>query len=183
MQDLLSEFETAGYSNDDLHVEKESRFVNQMEALMDLSKQVEQATLRLSSLQNTANFEDLMDPDAVERKLQMLKTIEARIDSIVLEKDSILAFIMRNEAGAGRGLAIEASKHQAVVELFNTISSHLEQEGAFEKMLSWVSDSAPQEYEQVDDVLQLLASFQAKYQRAFEASDSFTQALEQKTMK
>lgn len=154
-------------------------------ALIDLSKQVEHATLRLNSLQNLANFEDLVDPVALQGKVSRLLQIEDRIRDMTSTKgkEQLLAFLMRNEASDGQGgcaIAIEASKQDSVAELFETMALHLANEDALLESVSWGSSNtvAGDLKAKMDTLFSALTAHQARYMRVIEASESFTAALE-----
>ncbi len=121
----------------------ESPFVQQLRQLMELSRLVEAATLRLTTLQTQASFEDLVNPMALERKAALLREIESRATAVVAGKDRILAFVQGQHARHG-ALAIEASRQAVVVELFERMQRDTENAEALLEALEWGgSEAAP----------------------------------------
>ncbi len=177
MELLAEELVSHGYV---LPVVEESAFTVQLRRLIELSKQVEAATLKLTSLQAQANFEDLVNPMALERKQTMLKDLEGRIASVLAGKDKILAFVQRNHTLQGQVLAIEASKQLTVVQLFDSMAMHLRNADSLLASVEWgTSKQALIDLDEgVQATLNILTQYQARFQRAFEANESLTAALE-----
>lgn len=182
MELLAQELVAHGY---ELPPAEESAFVVQLRRLIELSKLVESATLRLTTLQSQANFEDLVNPIAIERKQVLLAELDARIASVLAGKDKILAFVQRNHSLKGHVLAIDASKQLAMVSLFESMSSQLRNESSLLASVEWAaSEKALVDLDQgVQATLGLLTQYQARYQRAFEANESLTSAIERKMQK
>ncbi len=179
MEELLAECAAHGYSVAVAEEEKtESPFVAQLRRLMELSRQVEAATLRLTTLQTQANFEDLVNPMALERKAAMLKEVEGRAAAVLAGKDKILAFVQRNHTRQS-ALAIESSKQAAVAELFESMSREVDAAEAIVGSVEWgVSIDAAKELERIQTTLTSLTQYQARYQRAMEANESLSAAID-----
>jgi hypothetical protein len=161
----------------------ESPFVQQLRQLMELSRLVEAATLRLTSLQAQASFEDLVNPMALERKAALLRDVEARTSAVVAGKDKILAFVQGQHARHG-SLAIEASRQAVVVELFDRMQREAENAETLLAGVEWgASDAAVRELERIESTLTALTQYQARHQRALEASENLTNAIEQAVKK
>lgn len=121
--------------------------------------------------------------DCTERKVEVIRGIERRIKEIVADKDKVLAFIMRNQAGEGEGkvLAIEASKQAAVTELFDTMAKQLAESEVIMESVSWsASTDSTTDLQKIETVLSSLTTYQARYLRTLEASETLTTALEKK---
>ncbi len=176
---LAAECEAHGYK---LPPSAESSFVLQLRRLIELSKLVETATLRLTVLQAQANFEDLVNPVALERKQTLLREIEGRVSNVLAGKEKILAFVQRNHSHRGQVLAIEASKQVAVVELFESVAKQLKNADSIIASAEWASskEALVDLDEGIQSTLTILTQYQARYQRAFEANESLTAAIENK---
>jgi hypothetical protein len=101
-----------------------------------------------------------------------------------MDKDKVLAFIMRNQAageGEGKVLAIEASKQVAMTKLFDTMAKQLAESEAILESVSWsASADSTSDLQKIENVLSSLTTYQARYLRTLEASESLTAALEKK---
>ncbi len=161
----------------------DSPFVQQLRQLMELSRLVEAATLRLTTLQTQASFEDLVNPMALERKAEMLRDLESRTSAVVAGKDKILAFVQGQHARHG-ALAIEPARQAVVVELFDRMQRDADNAEALLAGLEWgASETAVRDLERVEGTLAALTQFQARYQRALEASENVTAAIERAAKK
>ncbi len=159
----------------------------QLEALSALSRDVETATLELHRLSSSASFDDLVLPDAVQRKLQLLASIQGRVAAILAGKEQVLSFIQRHHARpAGSALPVHAQQQGDVTELFAGLYRHL---GSVERAISsmqWSQEALASrgggdgaaERRQFEAVAASLSHWLARYQRALEISERLTKAIE-----
>src|SRR4051812_1385049 len=90
-------------------------FCRQLALLTTLSRDVETSTLELQRLSSCASFDDLVLPDAVQRKIALLAAIQGRVAAILAAKEQILSFIQRHHARpAGSALPVHADQQADV---------------------------------------------------------------------
>ena len=181
MDELVQDLSNHGYNSFDVESFEVPLIVKQLERLTNLSKQVEDSTMVLNTLQTTASMEDLVNPGPIRRKLELLKDIEKRIEEILSSKEKILAFIQRNHAaGESQVLCVESSKQVAFKELFDGMREQLNDYEGVLARLEWGSKSElhASNVQKIQSILTLLNQFQARFQRSFEASEALTALVE-----